>query len=804
MFTLRLLGGASLAEDGRAIRGRAAQPRRLALLALLSRAPGRTLSRDKLVGYLWAEHDGEQARHLLTVSLYELRKALGDEALSSRSEEVALHPELVRTDAEEFERALASGDPERAAAAYTGPFLDGFYVSGAPEFERWAAETREYLERRYREAVERMAEARTAAGDARGAVEAWRSLAVSDPYSARVALGYMRALDTAGDRAAALQHARVHAALVEAEYGMDPDPDVEALATRLRMATESPTVEAPATAEPTPDPLVREIDPEPPAPSPVPSPSAPEEPASSATISIPHGDPAEVRAPPRRLPAAPRRYARGAGALALVITAVSLMWTYRGPTPAESSPTTPPSIVVLPFVSIGGTGGDEYFRDGLTDEIINSLARVEGMRVISRTSSFLLRDRPMDAREIGKAVGVGNVLEGSVRVQGDSLRIFASLVDAKSLALVWSETYDGGFEDVFRVQNEIAERIVEALRVRLVGSPRAPVRAATTDVEAYHLYLRARHHWHRRTREDMARAVSLYQEAIEHDPQYALAYAGLADVYNTLAAFDYGLMPPAQAYPLAEAAARQALRLDPGLAQAHAALGNTVMNYRWNCSLAEQHYLRAIQLNPGYAESHHWYSICLLATGRAQESLAQIRLARELDPLSANLSGSLARNFYFRRDYPQALREYRRTLEMDPSHVLAHLGAGLAYDRLGDPERALEQYRGAGAVLGSGHPLVLALTARAYWALGQRAEAREIAGRLERIAGSAYVAPEYFLALYLGLEDHDRALAALRRAYDSRSGSMIYLDLDPLLDPLRSDARFVALQRSVRAAAGRL
>ncbi|MBW3630863.1 MAG: winged helix-turn-helix domain-containing protein, partial [Gemmatimonadetes bacterium] len=362
MFTLRLLGGLLLGNEAGPLTGRAAQKRRLALLSVLAMAPTRVLSRDKLIGLLWPESDTEQARHLLSVALYELRKALGEDLVLSRGDDVALGDGL-RTDVRSFEEALAEGALERAVELYAGPFLDGFYLSDAPEFERWVDSERDRLARRYQGALEKLAEERTASGDLRGAADAWRKLATVDPFNSRIACGLMEALAAAGDRAGALQHARTHEALLREEFGVEADPEIAALTTRLR-----------------------------------------EEP------------PAESRRP-------------------------------RAATPAESADgvdpvSAAPSIAVLPFADVSPARDNQYFSDGLTEEILNALSRVPGLRVAGRTSTFALRDRGLDVRGVGDALRVRTVLEGSVRKAGDRLRITTSLVDVASGYTLWGETYD--------------------------------------------------------------------------------------------------------------------------------------------------------------------------------------------------------------------------------------------------------------------------------------------------------------------------------------------------------------------------
>jgi TolB-like protein/Tfp pilus assembly protein PilF len=705
MLTLRLLGGLSLENETGALAGRAVQKRRLALLSLLAMAPSRALTRDKLIGRLWPESDTEQARHLLSVALYELRKALGDEAVISRGDEVALGAE-VHTDVQAFEEALAEGALQRAAELYAGPFLDGFYLSDAPEFERWVDEERDRLARRRQAALEKLAEERSAAGDAPGAAEAWRMLAQADPFNSRVAAGLMQALAAAGDRAGALQHARAHEALLREEFGADPAPEIAALAARLRE-------EAPPA--PTPD---------------------------------------------------PRTAASG--------------------------------IAVLPFADVSPERDNQYFSDGLTEEIIDALARVDGLHVASRTSTFAVRARGLDVHQVGRALGVRTVLEGSVRKAGDRLRIAASLVDAESGYKLWGESYDRGGGDLFAVQDEIAREVVRALRGRLTpGDSAALVRASTPNLEAHALYLKGRYHWYRRTTDGLRQAIAYFEQAVARDPTYVVAYAGIGDVYTLLGSHDYGALPPAEAFPAAKRALARALELDPRAAGAHATLGNVHFTYDWDWGAAEGEFRRALQLEPGCAPAHHWYALGLLAAGRAEEAGEAMRRARELEPLSMVLCAATARVHYFQRELEQAVAEYRRGLELDPTFVPARLGLGLAHLQAGELQAALEEYHAADRLVGGSQPLVQALIAHADARAGRAAEARAALDRLREQSSRSYLPPEYLALVYLGLGERDEAMDALELAFANRSPAMAFLRLDPILDPLRDHPRFRALVQAV-------
>jgi TolB-like protein/DNA-binding SARP family transcriptional activator len=794
VFTLRLFGGLAVEGPDGPLTGRAAQKRRLALLSLLAVAPARAVSRDKLIACLWPETETEQGRHLLSVSIYELRKALGEAAIVSRGDDLVLGTELVCADIHEFGEALEGGDWERAVALYTGPFLDGVFVSDAPEFERWAESERQRYVLRYTDALEKSAEERAARGDTRGAVEAWRRLAAHDPFNSRVALGLMRALEAAGDRAGAIQHARVYTVLLHEEFGAEPDPDVEALAERLR--------QEPAPAESS----AREQPVEPPAPATATvdiAGAAADQPTTEAVPDT-RARPPEVDTPsPAPRPAtlgsrARRSLASRPGRLiaaALLVVLVGVAWAGRSGVPYwANTPALPTTIAVLPFVDVSPDGSNEFFSDGLTEEIINALSKIEGLRVPARTSAFAFKGKNIDVREVGDRLGVSSVLEGSVRTSGDRLRITVRLIDVTNGYDLWSRTYERRMGEIFEVQDEIARSVVSALKVELAGGAQTElVQSSTEDIEAYNLYLKGRYHWYKRTGEGFRQAIAHFQQATERDPGYALAYTGLADVYNMLGAFDYGVLPPNEAFPKAKAAAERALALDPDLAEAHTARANTLLNYEWNWPEAEREFRRATELNPGYAPAHHWYSLYLMAVGREEDALVAMKRARELDPLSLVMSTGLARHYYFARDFDRAIAEYTRALEVDPDFVTAHLGLGLTYEAKGAQAEAITEYRKALDILGDPLPVVIALLGHAHGRAGNRPEALKMLQQLRNMERQRYVAPENYAIINLGIGEEEQALDWLERAYENRSGSMIYLGLEPPLDPIRSHPRFARL-----------
>jgi len=679
MAYLRVLGGLSIESDAdRALTGRAAQRRRLALVALLARAPSLCLSRDKLIGYLWPEQNEEQARHRLSVAVYDLRKALGENALVSQGEDLCLDSEVVCSDLAAFEEALGRQDYDRAVELYAGPFLDGVYLSDAPEFERWVEEVREFCAREYRQALEDLAERREDSGDLAGAIEAWRRVAAADAYNSRIALRLMQVLHAAGNRAAALQHAQDHARLLLQEFGAEPDPGIAEFAERLRaepaavagQGDRAPHAAAEmGTTRATDEPDARQI--------------LHERPAGQAE------DRAQIRTAPKITRRWPRSKTAAVAAVVVVAAAIGIMMSR-----AERRPG--PSIAVLPFRNMSPDGTGEHISDGLTEEIINALSKLDGLNVSARTSAFAFKNKEADVREVAQQLDVETVLEGSVRSDGGYLVVTAQLINAETGYHLWSDRYERQLRDVFTVQEGIAQAVVNALRPQLLRqSDDRLVRHSTRDFEAYLLYLQGRYHWYQRTPEGFENAIIYLDSAIARDPEYAMAYAGRSDVYSLLGAYEYGLAPPADAYPKARADAEAALRLDPDLADAYAALANTMFWYEWNWEGAEREYRNAIQLNPGFEPAHHWLSLLLIATGREEEAFAAIKHAQELSPPSLVMTSALGRHFYFTRAYDRAIQEYRRALERDSTFVIARLGLGLALLEIGKPEAAISHYQRA-------------------------------------------------------------------------------------------------------------
>jgi adenylate cyclase len=471
----------------------------------------------------------------------------------------------------------------------------------------------------------------------------------------------------------------------------------------------------------------------------------------------------------------------------------------RAPSPSDAHGVAGPrSIAVLPFVDMSADGDNEFFSDGMTEEILNALTRVREIHVASRTSSFAFKGRDLDIREIAGKLNVATILEGSVRKSGDQLRITAQLINADDGYHLWSENYDRKLEDVFRVQDEIARSIVDALRVELdLEGSRSLVSGATDDMEAYTLYLKGRYVYNKFRRADLKKSLSFYEEALEKDPGYARAYAGIADSLMSLAD-DW--LPPDEAYPRAEEAARRAIELDDTLAEAHTALGKVLGWYRWDFDRGELHLRRAVANNPSYAEGHFALGSVLPSNGNLEEGLTEIREAVSLDPLSCEYTAWVARFLVYLGRYEEAIGQCAQTIELDPTYYYSHVRLGQALLGLGRPEEALAAFRNH-ATRAGGVASVRAYEAMALAALGMRQEAESVVAQLIGDPG-AYVRSEFLAGAYGAIGDLDRAFEALERAYDERSGGLIYLHLDPMYEPLRGDPRYANLVERIGLVTG--
>src|SRR5690242_223709 len=454
------------------------------------------------------------------------------------------------------------------------------------------------------------------------------------------------------------------------------------------------------------------------------------------------------------------------------------------------------SIAVLPFVNVSSNAENEFLSDGITDELISALAKVEGLRVAARTSVFALKGKPQDVRAIGSLFGVSEVLEGTVRRAGDRLRITAQLTSTQDGRLLWSQRYDRKLVDVFAIQDELAHTIVDTLRTNSFAALSDPVPARyTTNLKAYGFYLKGRFAWNKRTQEGVREAIQFFEQAIAEDRNYTLAYAGLADSYALHV--DYRSVAVQEGLERAKAYARKAIALDETVAEAHASLAWVLFIYDWDWDGADREFRRAIELDPRYASAHQWYAMLLASRGRVDESTAAADRAIELDPTSVSGRRSAAWANYYAHRYEQARYHAERAIAMNPTAEESYrvLGLALVQQReMAEAERVLRE----GVELSEDSAYPSSVLGYALARAGKRSEATKILAILEREAERGYVSPVAFATVYIGLGETERALTWAERAYEERRGWLTYFKVNPLVDPLRGEARFEALVRKMK------
>jgi adenylate cyclase len=649
------------------------------------------MSRDKILAYLWPDAPADRANHRLTQVLYSLRHQLKADDLFLGGTNLRLNPDLLSTDLDDFYQALADQCPERAVAAYGGPFLDGFFANGSAEFEHWVDEKRVDLEREYRKALEMLARHAVASDDSTSVAHWCGRLAQSDPLNAQVIIRYMKALARNGDRAEAIRVGQAYQVRLRQELDVEPDSSVIAAIARLR------------------------------------SPAAEE-----------------------------------------------------------------PSVCVLPFLNLTPEHENDYFSDGMTEELTNALAQVPGLRVVSRTSAFAFKGKNLDLREIGMRLGVTSILEGSVRKVGNRIRITVQLVDGESGFHLWSQVFERTLHDVFAVQEEISRAVARALPLRagqVAGS--SLIRPPTVLVEAYTLYLRGRYFALKRTPDSLRLAIEYFEQAIELDSAYALAHGGIGECFTLLAFEEFGDTAPRQVLPRAKSAMERALVLDPDLAEGHTWRGVLAFLFEYDWSKAESSFLRAIQLKPAYSLAHTWYGVFLGAMGRNVEGLARLHHAEQIDPLAVSIQAVLGHAQYFARDYTEALQRHLAVLELDPDNARVHAWLARLYHATGQFEHGLKALESAMHRIGE-PPILLAQLGRFHAALGHSEGAYRVIEKLERLVGRQYVSSMAAAYVYRELGDYDEMFEAMEEAFEERSGMLPFLAVEPGWDSVRQDTRFQA------------
>ncbi len=458
-------------------------------------------------------------------------------------------------------------------------------------------------------------------------------------------------------------------------------------------------------------------------------------------------------------------------------------------------------LVVLPFENLSGDPKQESFSDGLTEEMIARLGGMhpERLGVIARTTAMIYKHTNKTASQVGRDLGVDYILEGSVRLAADRVRITAQLVQASDQTHLWADSYERDLRDVLKIQSDVAQAIAEAIQLKVTPQQLARLASArSVNAEAYLAYSDGRSSWNQRNYMGLGRAVDYFQQAIEKDPNFAAAYAGLADTYGLLGSIGlgYNALPPREVMPKAKAAAVRALEIDDTLAEAHTSLAHIQCAYEWNWPEGEREFRRALELNPGYATAHQWYAWYLTAMGRVDEAFAENNRAQELDPLSVVINTQMGSILYLTRHYDQAIDRCRKSLNMDPNFVQAHYILGRAYEEKGMYEEALREFQ-KGEALSGGSPGMIMALAHAYAVSENKKEAMRALGQLYKLASRSYVPAIHFAAVYGGLGDKDQAFKWLEKAYAERSDYLLFLEREPYADPVRSDPRFSDLLRRI-------
>jgi DNA-binding SARP family transcriptional activator/TolB-like protein len=736
MFYLKLFGGVSIEGPDGDVTGIAARRHPLALLALLALSHSRRLSRDKLIGYLWPESASSDARNLLNQSVHALRRALGAEAISSEGDELVLSQATVTCDVWSFEEALASGAAERAVDFYVGPFADGFFLAESNEFESWTGAERERLRRAYAKALEELAEAATARGGLESATEWWRNLIAEEPYNSNVTLRFMETLESAGDRAGAIREAEAHAERLLRDLDAAPNPAVLALAERMRT---QPIDSGPARGA-----FELRSDPE----------------RSSA-----------VPAEPLRPGASRRTWKRaailGAGLALLAVASWTVIKMLQRDTHEVRR------LAVLPLDNHTGDPRQDYFVAGMHEALLTKLAQIPALTVISRQSVVRYGDSEEPLPAIARALGVDALVEGSVFLVGDSVRITVQLVRAEPEEHLWAGDYYGELRNALALQGEVARAIAQAIDARVAPAVQARLAGRRTLVpEAQEAYLRGLYHleWQATTvtaprseRLEAGRtAVAYLEEAVALDPEWAAAHAKLALAYNFQAASADDRDTESEFYAKVKAEALRALELDEAEAQAHASLGMVLLGREWDWAGAEREMLRALELEPSFY--NHWtYAIYLVAAGRHDDAIAHYRQAEERNPLSEQLKLQIASAYSCAGRHVEAIAQLER--------LRARLGDGVVGLRFSLGNEYLATGRHAEAIaeleaavdLSDSAPVIVAGLAYAYARAGRLDEARALMPRLEQ-QGDGWV--WYGPALYAALGETDRAVAAVEAAFD--------------------------------------
>src|SRR5438067_2842597 len=446
------------------------------------------------------------------------------------------------------------------------------------------------------------------------------------------------------------------------------------------------------------------------------------------------------------------------------------------------------SLAVLPLESLSSDASQDYFADGMTDELISDLGQISALRVSSRTSVMAYKRARKPLPQIARELHVDAVVEGTVLRSGDQVRITAQLIEASTDKHLWSQSYQGELRDTLALQNQVARAIADQIRINLNPQEQAALKnVKVVNPQAYESFLKGRYFWNKRTADGLKVALAYFNQAIDEDPKYAQAYSGLADTYSLLGGWQYAVMTLKEALPKAKAAATKALELDSALGEAHNSLAFVLDGFDWDLDSGGNEFRRAIELNPGYATAHHWYAWHLSLLGRYEEAIAEMRKAENLDPLSLIINADLAELLVLAHSYDESIRQSRKTIEMDPNFALAHNQLAQAYLQKHLPDEAVAELQKA-VQLSGGSPTCIANLARAYVVSGKRSEAVKLLSDLKKRSNPGYSHASEIAMIYASLGDTDQAMNWLEKGYEERFNPGVLLR--PGFDPLRSDSRF--------------
>jgi TolB-like protein/Tfp pilus assembly protein PilF len=478
-----------------------------------------------------------------------------------------------------------------------------------------------------------------------------------------------------------------------------------------------------------------------------------------------------------------------AAAGVLVVSIASAAWFAR----LRNAPSQIRSLAVLPLENLSADPSQEYFSEGLTDELITELGQIKALRVISRTSVMTYEKVRKPLPEIARELGVDAIVEGTVLRSGKRVRVTAQLIQAADDKHLWAESYEGDLGDALAIQQKVARSIANEIKIELTQHEKMVLASPKrVNPESHEAYLKGRYFWNKRTADGLQKAIGFFNQAVDIDPTYAPAYSGLADSYALLGDWEYGVLAPREAYPKAKAAAAKALELDSELAEAHISLAFALDGFDWNFEAGEREFRRGLELNPGYATGHQWYAGHLTLLGNNSEAINEMKKAESLDPLSLIISADLAEDFFIAQRYEEGVDQIRKTMEMDPNFPMAHYQLGQSYLERRQYGQAVDEFRKAVALSG-GNPACLSGLGYATAVSGEKSEAEAILNDLKNRPNAAG-APE-MAVVYAGLDQRDEAIAWLEKSYEARFNPGVLRR--PMFDPLRSDARFADLMRRV-------